>query len=84
MYIGSTTQNLAVRFGGHKRDLGCSLDQYIQENYNSNFKCCYMALLEPYECNNRNELDKREGEFTRKYKIDDKYIVIFLKNSRKR
>jgi hypothetical protein len=75
IYIGSTTQILAVRFGGHKRNI-CSLYQYIQEYYNGDFKCCYIELLEPYECNNRNELNRKEGEIIRKFKADDKYIVI--------
>lgn len=76
IYIGSTTQILAVRFGGHKRDIKCSLFQYIQDNYNGDFKSCYIELLEPYECNNKNELDKREGEVIRQYKADTDYIVI--------
>ena len=77
IYIGSTTQILAVRFGGHKKKSNkCSLFQYIQEYYNGDFKCCYMELLEPYECNNRNELNKKEGEFIRQFKADNNYIVI--------
>ncbi len=76
IYIGSTIQILAVRFGGHKRDIKCSLFQYIQEHYNADFKCCYMELLENYECNNKNELDKKEGEIIRKYKADNNFIVI--------
>jgi hypothetical protein len=38
IYIGSTTQILAVRFEGHKNKIRCSLFQYIQENYNGDFK----------------------------------------------
>ena len=76
IYIGSTTQILAVKFGGHKRNNKCSLFQYIQENNNADFKCCYMELLEPYKCNNKNELNKREGEIIRRYKADINYIVI--------
>ena len=76
IYIGSTTQTLAERFGGHKRDIKCSSYQYIQENYNGDFKCCYMELLENYECNNKNELERKEGEIIRKYKADIDYIVI--------
>jgi len=76
IYIGSTTQNLAVRFGGHKRDDTTSLFKYIQENYNGDFKCCYVELLEKYECNNKQELNKREGEIIRKYKEDTHYFVI--------
>jgi hypothetical protein len=76
IYIGSTIQSLAVRFGGHKRHYNCSLYQYIKENYNEDFKCCYMELLEPYECNNKNELEKKEGEIIRHFKADNNYIVI--------
>jgi hypothetical protein len=76
IYIGSTTQILAVRFGGHKININCSLFQYIQENYNGDFKCCYIELLEPNPCNNKNELDKKEGEYIRQYKTDNNYIVI--------
>jgi hypothetical protein len=76
IYIGSTIQSLAVRFGGHKRNIDCSLYQYIKENYNEDFKCCYMELLEPYECNNKNELEKKEGEIIRQFKADINYIVI--------
>ncbi len=76
IYIGSTTQILAVRFGGHKRCSRCSLYQYIQNNYNGDFKCCYMELLDPYECNNIYELNKKEGEIIRQFKADNNYIVI--------
>ncbi len=47
IYIGSTVQPLAKRFGGHNNNNGCSLYQYIQNNNNGDFKCCYMELLEP-------------------------------------
>jgi hypothetical protein len=76
IYIGSTTQSLAVRFGGHKRDSKCSLYQYIQDNYNGDFKCCYIEILEPYECNSKIELNRKEGELIRKYKADKNYFVI--------
>jgi hypothetical protein len=76
IYIGSTIQTLSKRFGGHKTNLRCSLYQYIQENYNGDFKCCYIELLEPFECNNKNELDRKEGELIRKIKTDDNYTVI--------
>jgi len=76
IYIGSTTQPLAVRLGGHKRNTNCSLYQYIQEYHNGNFQCCYIELLEYYECSNRQELNKKEGEIIRKYKADKNYMVI--------
>ena len=76
IYIGSTIQPLAKRFGAHKNNNECSLYQYIQENFNGNFKCCYIELIEIFECNNKNELDKKEGEVIRQYKADNNYIVI--------
>ena len=75
IYIGSTTQSSADRFRGHKT-LITSLYQYIRDNYNCDFKCCYIELLEPYECKNRSELNKREAELIMLYKADDEYIVI--------
>ncbi len=54
IYIGSTIQILTVRFGKHKCSLKCSLYQYIQEHYNGDFKCCYIELLEYYNCNDKN------------------------------
>ena len=76
IYVGSTVQPLAVRFGEHKRDLKCSLYQYIQENYNNDFKVCCIELIENFECNNKEELNKREGEIIRQYKADNNYTVI--------
>ena len=76
IYIGSTTQPLAVRLGGHKSNTRCSLYQYIQECHNGSFKRCYIELLEYYKCANRQELNKREDEIIRKFKADKNYIVI--------
>ena len=76
IYIGSTIQSLAKRFGEHKKTLDCSLFQYIQANYNGDFKCCYIELLEYFKCDNKNELNKKEGETIRKFKADDNNIVI--------
>jgi hypothetical protein len=76
IYIGSTIQTLAKRFGKHKNLLKCSLYQYIQNNYNGEFKCCYIELLEYYKCNDKNELNKKEGETIRQYIADNNYIVI--------
>ncbi len=76
IYIGSTIQPLAVRFGGHKRSIKSSVFKYIQDNFNGDFKSCYIELLEPYECNNKNELNKKEGEIIRQYRADENYKVL--------
>ena len=76
IYIGSTVQALAVRFGGHKVNKKGSLYQYIKDNYEGDFKACYIELIENFECNNKEELNKREGEIIRQYKADNNYIVL--------
>ena len=75
IYIGSTTQSLAVRFGGHKRDISV-VYRLIQYKYNGNWKECYYELYENYSCNNREELYKKEGEVIRKFKDDENYDCI--------
>ena len=76
VYIGSTIQSLAVRFGGHKRNINCSLYKYIIKNYDGNFRSCYIELIELFVSNSKEELNKREGEVIRKFKADENYITI--------
>ncbi len=80
IYIGSTIQPLAKRFGGHKkqnkRDKQISLYRYINEKYNGDWSVCYIELYESYPCNNKQELDKREGEVQRKFKDDENYNLL--------
>lgn len=68
-YIGSTCQPIHKRFNGHKT-------KYINNILNPTSKIlfelgvndCYIELLENYPCNNKEELNKREGELIRLYK----------------
>jgi hypothetical protein len=76
IYIGSTIQPLAVRFSGHKKNITCSLFQYIKEHYEGDFKCCYIELLEYFKCDNKQELNKKEGEIIREYKAKNDYNII--------
>ena len=76
IYIGSTIQTLSVRYGGHKKNIGCSLYEYVQKNYNGEWSNTYIELLEYCECNDKNELNKKEGEIIRKFKADENYLVI--------
>ncbi len=76
IYIGSTTQSLAVRFGGHKRDQRCSMYKFIQDKYNGNWKECSYELYENYSCSNKEELCKKEWEAIRKFKDDKNYDCI--------
>lgn len=69
-YIGSTCQKyLSSRLAQHKSD-------YINNHKCSSCKIlfdigiddCYIELLENYTCNNKEELNKREGELIRLHK----------------
>jgi hypothetical protein len=75
IYIGSTTQSLAVRFGEHKRQKSMPIYKLINTKYNGDWKECYYELYEKYSCNNKEELYKYEGEIIRKFK-DENYDCI--------
>jgi hypothetical protein len=76
IYIGSTTQSLAVRFGGHKRRDNSAVYRLIQDKYDGNWQECYYELYENYSCNNKEELCKKEGEIIRLFKNDENYDCI--------
>ena len=68
-YIGSTTQLLCKRFGDHKYK--AYLDG--RHHFVTSFKLLelgnsYIELLQEYECDNKNQLEKREGELIREHK----------------
>ena len=70
-YIGSTTQRLCKRFTNHKS----SYNAYVNNigNYITSFKIIelgdsYIELLERFDCEDKNELEKREGELMRLHK----------------
>lgn len=68
VYIGSTTQSLAKRLGAHKKE-------YIiwkngKRRYITSFKLIelndvYIELVEEYPCQNKEQLNRREGEVMR-------------------
>ena len=65
-YIGSTCQELCRRFSKHKTAYLHNIkitSRLLFEHGDS-----YIELLENYPCNNRDELNKREGELIRQYK----------------
>ena len=69
-YIGSTIQPLCKRFGGHRSDYRKHLKG--GKKYMTSFKLvCYpdarVYLIESYACNNKNELERREGEIIKEY-----------------
>ena len=71
-YIGSTTQSLCKRFANHKSNYNSYVNSGIG-SFITSFKIIelgdsYIELLEGFDCENRNELEKREGELIRLHK----------------
>ena len=68
IYVGSTIQPLAVRFGGHKvhskNEKMYKLIKLYQE-VNNDWSDWYIELYENFPCSCREELLKREGEVIR-------------------
>jgi hypothetical protein len=76
IYIGSTIQLLAVRFGEHKRKGNSAVYKLINDRYEGNWSVCYYELYENYSCNSKEELCKKEGEVIRQFKNDENYDCI--------
>jgi len=60
IYIGSTTQSLAVRKAKHKHRLDCC-SKILFEKYDD----VRIELIEEFPCKNKMELNRREGEIMR-------------------
>ena len=68
IYIGSTIQSLSVRLGEHKRRYKMWLEG--KHNYTSSYEIikyndCYVEEIEKCPCNDKNELNRREGQIIR-------------------
>jgi hypothetical protein len=61
IYVGSTIQPLSARIAQHRSDTTTSLYKYVNGNWNN----WYIELYEEYPCDNKQLLEKREGEVTR-------------------
>ena len=73
-YVGSTIQTLAKRMAAHRKNESCSLYQYVNE-IDDEWCNWYIELYEYYPCNNKPELDKREGQITRQIGNINKFIA---------
>ena len=68
VYYGSTTQTLAQRLQDHKRK-NCSSYLIMEcEDYK-------IELLEEYPCNNREQLEKKEGEYIKANECVNKCVA---------
>lgn len=67
IYVGSTIQLLAVRFGEHKRSSKQQkkMNITLYKEVNNDWTNWYIELYENCPCNSREELLKREGEIIR-------------------
>jgi hypothetical protein len=69
VYVGSTIQNLVIRFNRHKRDyINYILGNTV--NYISSFEICsneecYIELIELFPCESWKQLEEREGYWIR-------------------
>jgi hypothetical protein len=61
IYVGSTIDILAKRMGRHRTDKKCSLYKQVDGDWNN----WYIELYEEFPCNNKQLLEKREGEVIR-------------------
>ena len=68
VYIGSTVETLKKRFSKHKCSKTCSSREILK------YDDAKIELLECYECENKEELRKKEGEYIRKYDCVNKKI----------
>jgi hypothetical protein len=64
LYIGSTFADLNYRFNRHRFQNTTRLHKYISEN-NDDWDNWNIELYEEFECDNREELHKREGDIIR-------------------
>ncbi|UCG02754.1 MAG: GIY-YIG nuclease family protein [Candidatus Heimdallarchaeota archaeon] len=78
IYVGSTCSELRKRLNGHKGKYSMYLNGTMTK-YMSSFEIikygdCYIELHEKYPCNDKTELNKREGELIRELDCVNKRI----------
>jgi len=76
IYVGSTIQSLSRRLSKHRSDCraGCGIALYshIVDNDWTNW---YIELYEYYPCNNKTELERREGQIIREIGTINKMVA---------
>jgi hypothetical protein len=76
-YIGSTTKSLAERMAHHryayKNGMGSLTSYNLFDKYG--LANCKIQLLMNYPCNNRKQLEKKEGELIRDNECINKYVA---------
>ena len=72
-YYGSTIRPLSERMSRHRLDKGNCRSRLLFDKYG--VENCIIELVEEYPCNNREQLDKREGEYQQANKCVNKLIA---------
>ena len=71
IYVGSTIDKLAKRFAGHRTNEKCSLYKCVEGDWIN----WYIELYEDYPCDNKEQLERREGEVIREIATINKIIA---------
>ena len=78
VYIGSTIQSLAKRKGAHISAYKGYLNgkyPFVTSFYIVKYDDCYIELIEEYACENKQQLERKEGEYIRSRYCVNKYIA---------
>ena len=80
IYYGSTVETLASRLAKHKSHYKKHNDDNTKTNYIASFLILdcedyKMELLENYPCNNRQQLERKEGEYIKNNECVNKVIA---------
>ena len=78
VYIGSTIRPLKIRLSNHKKDYNRynqGKGHYKYSNELVKYDDAYIELLEEYSCDNKLQLNRKEGEYMRQYDCVNKNIA---------
>jgi hypothetical protein len=81
IYVGSTTRPLCYRFSkhkGHSREERCKnmlLYTTIREDFGDDWSKFYIELYEEYPCENKEQLNKREGQIIREIGTLNRFVA---------
>ena len=83
IYVGSTIQPLFKRWYEHKSNVNNEKSNMLlhQKMRATNIKDWYIKLYENFTCDNKEQLNKQEGEVIRKISTLNKRIVVFISDS---
>jgi hypothetical protein len=71
IYVGSTIAKLSKRMRRHRLGKTCSLYKFVDGDWDN----WYIELYEDFPCDNREQLEKREGEVIREIATINKLIA---------